>query len=53
MLIFEMVKQMLRNETGQGMVEYGLILTLVALVVVGIMSTMGTNLAAFFATVSI
>jgi pilus assembly protein Flp/PilA len=42
----------LRNEKGQGMVEYGLILALIAVVVIGIMTTMGTNLQAMFTTVS-
>jgi len=52
MLIVEMVKSLLRNQKGQGMVEYGLILALIAVVVVGIMTTMGTNLSATFTTIS-
>ena len=52
MLSFQMVKFLLRNEKGQGMVEYGLILALIAMVVVGIMTTMGTNLNTIFTTVS-
>lgn len=52
MLIFEMVKALLRNQKGQGMVEYGLILALIAVVVVGIMTTMGTNLTTTFTTIS-
>ena len=52
MLSFEMVTSLLRNEKGQGMVEYGLILALIAVVVVGIMTTMGTNLTTIYTTVS-
>lgn len=53
MLILDMVKMMLlRNEKGQGMVEYGLILALIAVVVVGIMTTMGGNLNTTLTTVS-
>jgi len=52
MLMFEMVKSMLSNEKGQGMVEYGLILALIAVVVIAAMTTMGTNLQAMFTTVA-
>ena len=51
MLMFEMVRSMLRNEKGQGMVEYGLILALIAVVVVGTMTLMGTSLDATLVTV--
>ncbi len=36
------------NEQGQGMVEYGLILALIALVVIGVLSTLGTNIQTIF-----
>lgn len=36
------------NEEGQGMVEYALIILLVALVVIGGLTLIGTNVAAFF-----
>ena len=52
MLLYEMVKTMLRNEKGQGMVEYGLILALIAIVVIAAMTTMGTNLQAMFTTLA-
>jgi len=52
MLLFKRIRQMLHSEEGQGMVEYALILTLVALVVAGVMSIMGINVAAFFSIVS-
>ncbi len=48
----ENVKAVIRNEKGQGMVEYGLILALIAVVVIGVMTTMGTNLQAMFQTVA-
>lgn len=37
-----------REETGQGMVEYALILALISLVVVGALSLMGEALGDFF-----
>lgn len=52
MLIWEMIKAVTRNEEGQGMVEYGLILALIAVVVIGVMATMGTNLNSLFTTVA-
>ena len=52
MVLLEMVKVMLRNEKGQGMVEYGLILALIAIVVIAAMTTMGTNLQAMFTTLA-
>jgi len=36
------------NEEGQGLVEYGLIIMFVALVVVGALTLLGTNVTAFF-----
>lgn len=39
-----MLKWLLKEESGQGMVEYGLILALVAVVVIGVLSTIGKNL---------
>ncbi|MBP2650412.1 MAG: Flp/Fap pilin component [Firmicutes bacterium] len=49
-----MIKAMLRtlrNQKGQGMVEYGLILGLVAVVVVGLLTSMGTQLTTKFQTI--
>ena len=43
-MMWKMVKSALRNEKGQGMVEYGLILSLIAVVVIVTMTTMGTSL---------
>lgn len=43
-MLFQMVKAAIRNEKGQGMVEYGLILALIAVAVMGTMQLMGTSL---------
>lgn len=45
MLMIQMVRSMLRNEKGQGMVEYGLILALIAVVAMGAMGALGTGVA--------
>ncbi len=37
------LNKLYKEESGQGMVEYGLILVLVALVVVGALATLGEN----------
>lgn len=52
MLIIQMVRAMLRNEKGQGMVEYGLILALVAVVVAAGFSAMELGLAGLLTTVT-
>jgi len=36
------------DEKGQGLVEYALILVLVAIVVIGVLTTMGTSVQAVF-----
>ena len=37
-----------RREEGQGMVEYGLIIALVAIIVIGALSLMGTRIETTF-----
>jgi pilus assembly protein Flp/PilA len=47
-----MMERFFLNETGQGAVEYSLIILLVALVVIGGITLIGTNASAFFKTAS-
>ncbi|WP_245574311.1 Flp family type IVb pilin [Desulfovirgula thermocuniculi] len=44
----ELLRRLVKEEDGQGMAEYGLILALVAIVVIGVLTTMGSNLKAIF-----
>ena len=46
MLTIQMVKAILSNEKGQGMVEYGLILALIAVAALVAMTGIGTALVA-------
>ena len=43
-----MLKRLLWEEEGQGMVEYALILALIALAVIGALGFLGTELSSFF-----
>lgn len=52
MLTMQMVRGILRNEKGQGMVEYGLILALVAVAAIAGMTTLGTDLGTKLTTVA-
>ncbi|MEW6274864.1 MAG: Flp family type IVb pilin [Bacillota bacterium] len=47
-----LLARLLREESGQGMAEYGLILALVAIAVIAILGTMGTNLNTIFTRIS-
>lgn len=47
-LFLTSLKALLHNEKGQGMVEYGLILSLIAVVVIAALTLMGTNLQGMF-----
>jgi len=42
--MFSMIQAVLQNKKGQGMVEYGLILALIAVVVIAVLTLMGTNI---------
>ena len=44
-------KEALQDEKGQGMVEYGLIIALIAVVVIGALTAMGGNLSDMFDSV--
>lgn len=47
-----MMKNFLKNESGQGMVEYGLIIALVAVVVIAALTVLGTNTSGIFSKIS-
>ena len=47
-----MLKRLFWNEEGQGLVEYGLILGLVAIVAIAALTSMGGGLKSIFGTVS-
>lgn len=51
-MMLEMVKMVLQTRKGQGMVEYGLILALVAIVAMLALGPIGTNAALTFGRVS-
>ena len=48
MEMLKMLQQVLKNQKGQGMVEYGLIIALISVVVIGVLTTMGGNLQTMF-----
>lgn len=48
----EIMLNLLKDENGQGMAEYGLILALIAVVVMATVSLIGTNLKTKFTAVS-
>jgi len=52
MLMLKIAKMMLRNQKGQGMVEYGLILALVAVVVAAGFTLMQVGLTGLLARVT-
>ena len=47
----EMMNWIANEEEGQGMVEYALILALVAVAAIAVLGTMGTKIKAIFETV--
>ena len=48
----ERMQQSLFNERGQGMVEYGLILALIAIVVIVMLTSIGQSLLAKFTSIN-
>ena len=46
--MFAMITSVLQNKKGQGMVEYGLILALIAVVTIGALTLLGGNLKGMF-----
>jgi pilus assembly protein Flp/PilA len=50
--MFEMMKVVLQNRKGQGLVEYSLILALISIAAIAIMGTVGTDIIAEFTKVT-
>jgi pilus assembly protein Flp/PilA len=48
----KMLKNFLRNEDGATAIEYGLIAALIAVVVIGALTTIGTNLNTSFTSIA-
>jgi pilus assembly protein Flp/PilA len=46
------LKAMIRDEEGATMVEYGLMLALIAVVCIAVVTTLGKNLSGLFSTVA-
>jgi len=52
MYLFNVLTHMIKSKKGQGMVEYGLIIGLVAIVVIIALRALGVNLTNIFNTIS-
>ncbi|MFO7820346.1 MAG: Flp family type IVb pilin [Halanaerobacter sp.] len=50
--MLDILKRLVKEEDGQGMVEYGLILALVAVAVIAVLTTMGGNIGDIFQDIS-
>jgi pilus assembly protein Flp/PilA len=50
--MLKMLKAMSKSKKGQGMVEYGLIIGLIAVVVIAILGGVGQKLVALFTQIS-
>jgi pilus assembly protein Flp/PilA len=50
--MLELVRRLVREEEGQGMAEYGLILALIAVVVIAVLAALGNKLKAKFEEVN-
>ena len=50
--MFHTLKSMIRDDDGATMVEYGLLVALIALVALGAIQTLGGNLSTMFAGVA-
>ena len=47
-----MIRSFFAKEDGQGLVEYALILVLIAIVVIGILSLLGGKVSSVFSTIN-
>ena len=52
MNLFNSFKAYMNDESGQGMVEYALIIALIAIVVVGVITALTGNLSAVFTKIT-
>ena len=52
MLRIQMVKAMLGNQKGQGMVEYGLIIAAIAIIALAALTPMGAAIATKFGAIT-
>jgi pilus assembly protein Flp/PilA len=50
--VLDFLKRFRREEDGQAMVEYALILALVSVVAIGILTTIGSNVVTIFTSVA-
>jgi pilus assembly protein Flp/PilA len=50
--MYSVVRRFLREESGVTAIEYGLIAALIAVVIIGAVAAVGTNLSGVFSTVS-
>jgi pilus assembly protein Flp/PilA len=47
-----MIRSFFAKEEGQGLVEYALILVLIAIVVIGILTLLGSNVSSVFSQIN-
>lgn len=52
MYLFNVLSQMMKSKKGQGMVEYGLIIGLIAIVVIVALGLLGEGLDGIFRTIT-
>ncbi|MDV2496224.1 MAG: Flp family type IVb pilin [bacterium] len=50
--MFKHLKTLMRNDEGASAVEYGLLVALIAAVIIGVVTTLGTNMSTKFTEVA-
>lgn len=50
--IMGLVRRVVRNEEGQSLVEYGLIIALIAVAVIAVLALLGGHISSLFSNVS-